>query len=307
MPIRMSCRNIVLCIAFVFWAACNNDSSSNTAIEISVPDEVSSSSEVVTEISSSSISSCSKVQEASSSSKTQEDSVSIGISSSSKNQESSSSSEASSSSKSLTDVSSSSEAHPYTLWLHPSVHCKKSQYYSQASCSSFRPEPQMDKPNPQAAPPRSGEGPITCWEYPVNTFACDNGMVYPNNREFSLSGDTIIQCSMRNFDVGCVPAEEDCAKMIADAEASTENPHVLANDSTVLCKQMYEMKLDTGCNAASHALGTSYAISVPTCEGYYEWQNCSSYYLCEDGNRYDYKDMLKDENGNIYKRKKSEE
>ncbi|WP_295681957.1 hypothetical protein [uncultured Fibrobacter sp.] len=293
MPARMCYRNIVLCVALAFWVACNNDSSSNTAVEISAPDEVSSSTEVVTEISSSS--------------KIHEDSSSSVNSSSSKNQESSSSSVASSSSKSLTDVSSSSEAHPYTLWLHPSVHCKNSQYYSQASCSSFRPEPQMDKPNSQASPPLPGMGPITCWEYPVNTFACDNGMVYPNNREFSLSGDTIIQCSMRNFNVVCVPAEEDCAKMIADAEASTENPHVLANDSTVLCKQMYEMKLDTGCNAASHALGSSYAISVPTCEGYYEWQNCSSYYLCEDGNRYDYKDMLKDENGNIYKRKKSEE
>ena len=307
MSARMYKCNIALCIALLFCAACESDPSGSTAVEINAQDKVSCSSEVVVESSSSSVSSSSKIQEASSSSKTQEVSSTSGTSSSSKNQESSSSSVASSSSKSLTDVSSSSETYPYTLWLHPSVHCKKSQYYSQASCSSFRPEPQMDKPNPQAAPPRSGEGPITCWEYPVNTFACDNGMVYPNNREFSLSGDTIIQCSMRNFDVGCVPAEEDCAKMIADAEASTENPHVLANDSTVLCKQMYEMKLDTGCNAASHALGTSYAISVPTCEGYYEWQNCSSYYLCEDGNRYDYKDMLKDENGNIYKRKKSEE
>jgi len=275
MPVRMCYRNIILCMALVFWAACNNDSSSNTAIEISAPDEVLSSSEVVTEISSSSLSSSSKTQEISSSSKIQEFSSSSVNSSSSKNQESSSSSVVSSSSESPTDVSSSSEEYPYMLRDDPSVHCKDSVYYAQASCSSFRPEPQMNKPNPQASPPLPGMGPITCWEYPVPAFACDNGWVYSKGNDCYLVGDTVVQRYV-------VSAEEVCARNIEEAEASTEYPYVLGSDSTVNCKKMYEMKPGR---------------ALP----------CTYYYLCEDGNHYDYEDMLMNEYGLIYERRATEE
>lgn len=275
MPARMCYRNIVLCVALAFWVACNNDSSSNTAVEISAPDEVSSSSEVVTEISSSSVSSSSKTQEISSSSKIQEDSVSIGISSSSKNQESSSSSVVSSSSESPTDVTSSSEEYPYMLRDDPSVHCKDSVYYAQASCSSFRPEPQMDKPNSQASPPLPGMGPITCWEYPVPAFACDNGRVCSKGGDCSLVGDTVVPRKTYSL-------EELCEIRIKEAEASTKYPYVLKTDSTVYCKIMYEVKPD---------------MERP----------CSSYYLCEDGNCYDREDMLDNEYGLIYERRTTEE
>ena len=259
MPARMCYRNIVLCVALAFWVACNNDSSSNTAVEISAPDEVSSSSEVVTEISSSSLSSSSKTQE---------------ISSSSKIQELSSSSVNSSSSISPTDISSSSKEYPYTLRDDPSVHCKDSIYYAEASCSSFRPEPQMDKPNPQAAPPPSGEGPFRCWEYPVPAFACDNGWVYSKGNDCYLVGDTIVRI--------VTSIEDVCEMAIKEAEASTEYPYVLKTDSTVYCKKMYEVKPDM------------------------EWP-CSSYYLCEDGNRYDREDMLDNEYGLIHERRLTEE
>ena len=287
MPIRMSCRNIVLCIAFVFWAACNNDSSSNTAIEISAPDEVSSSSEVVTEISSSSVSSSSKTQEILSSSKIQEDSISSGVSSSSQNQESSSSSEASSSS----EISSSSGVnadHPYTLWLHPSVHCWDTTYYNHVSCSSFRPESQMDKPDIQAAPlPDGGMMPSYCTMLLISARECENGMIYPMSNQFPLIGDTIVQCSADSSDDGCVPADAACAKKIEGAEASTEYPYILKKDLTVNCKEMYKMELDTGHFIPEGFNWSSY--------GGYERVRCTSYYLCEDGNSYESEDMLQDE------------
>ena len=260
MPVRMCYRNIVLCMALVFWVACNNDSSSNTAVEISAPDEVSSSSEVVTEISSSSISSSSTAQE---------------ISSSSQKQELSSSCVMSSSSESLTDVSSSSETYPYTLRDDPSVHCKDTIYYAEASCSSFRPEPQVDKPNPQAVPPRPGDGPIRCWEYPVSAFACDNGRVCSKGGDCSLVGDTVVPRKTYSL-------EELCEIRIKEAEASTKYPYVLKTDSTVYCKIMYEVKPD---------------MERP----------CFSYYLCKDGNRYDREDMLDNEYGLIYERRTTEE
>lgn len=282
MPVRMCYRNIVLCIAFVFWAACNNDSSSNTAIEVSAPDEVSTSFEVVTEISSSSVSSSSTAQEISSSSKIQEDSVSIGISSSSKNQESSSSSVASSSSK-ISSSSGVNADYPYTLWLHPSVHCWDTTYMNQVSCSSFRPEPQMDKPNSQASPPIDGRSmPSYCMQMYISVYVCQDGMKYPTDK-FSLVGDTIVQCSVDKLDGRCVPANDACAKKIKDAETSTEYPYVLKNDTTVNCKEMYKMKMEKD------------RIPYGTDFGGYEWVRCTSYYLCEDGNSYEYEDMLQEE------------
>lgn len=277
MPARMCYRNIVLCVALAFWVACNNDSSSNTAVEISAPDEVSSSTEVVTEISSSS-----KTQEISSSSKIQEDSTFSVNSSSSKNQESSSSSVASSSS----EISSSSGVnadYPYTLWLHPSVHCWDTTYMNQVSCSSFRPEPQMDKPNSQASPSIDGRSmPSYCMQMYISVYVCQDGMKYPTDK-FSLVGDTIVQCSVDKLDGRCVPANDACAKKIKDAETSTEYPYVLKNDTTVNCKEMYKMKMEK----ESIPYGTSY--------GGYEWVRCISYYLCEDGKSYEYEDMLQDE------------
>ena len=258
MPIRICYRNIVLCMALVFWVACNDDSSSNTPVEISAPDEVSSSSEVVTEISSSS--------------KTQE------ILSSSQKQELSSSSVASSSS----EISSSSGVnadYPYTLWLHPSVHCWDTTYMNQVSCSSFRPELQMDKSDVLAALPPSGESlPSYCMPGYLSVYVCENRMIYPKC-------DTIVQCSADNLDGGCEPAEDACAKKIEDAEASTEYPYMLKKDLSVNCKEMYKMELDTG-----DVLYYNWPYS-----GRYEWLRCTSYYLCEDGNSYEYEDMLQEE------------
>ena len=270
MPARMCYRNIVLCVALAFWVACNNDSSSNTAVEISAPDEVSSSTEVVTEISSSSLSSSSTAQE---------------ISSSSQKQELSSSSVVSSSS----EISSSSGVnadYPYTLWLHPSVHCWDTTYINQVSCSSFRPELQMDKSDILAALPPSGESlPSYCMPGYLSVYVCENRMIYPKYDKFSLIGDTIVQCSADNLDGGCEPAEDACAKKIEDAEASTEYPYMLKKDLSVNCKEMYKMELDTG-----DVLYYNWPYS-----GRYEWLRCTSYYLCEDGNSYEYEDMLQEE------------
>lgn len=282
MPARMCYRHIVLCVALAFWVACNNDSSSNTAVEISAPDEVSSSTEVVTEISSSSVSSSSTAQEISSSSKIQEDSVSIGISSSSKNQESSSSSVASSSSK-ISSSSGVNADYPYTLWRQPSVHCWDTTYMNQISCSSFRPEPQMDKSDISASlGPGGMTMPSYCMQRFISVYVCENGMKYPTNM-FSLIGDTIVQCSFDNLDGRCIPAEVACAKKIEDAEASTEYPYMLKKDLTVNCKEMYKMKLEKD------------RIPYGTDFGGYEWVRCTSYYLCEDGNSYEYEDMLQEE------------
>ena len=110
-------------------------------------------------------------------------------------------------------------------------------------------------------------------------------MIYPKYDKFSLIGDTIVQCSADNLDGGCVPAEDACAKKIEDAEASTEYPYMLKKDLSVNCKEMYKMELDTG--------------DVPyynwPYSGRYEWLRCTSYYLCEDGNSYEYEDMLQEE------------
>lgn len=258
MSARMYKCNIALCIALLFCVACESDPSGSTAVEINAQDKVSCSSEAVAESSSSSISSCSKVQEASSSSV---------VSSSS-------------------ESSSSSEDYPYTLWLHPSVHCWDTTYINQVSCSSFRPELQMDKSDILAALPPSGESlPSYCMPGYLSVYVCENRMIYPKYDKFSLIGDTIVQCSADNLDGGCVPAEDACAKKIEDAEASTEYPYMLKKDLSVNCKEMYKMELDTG--------------DVPyynwPYSGRYEWLRCTSYYLCEDGNSYEYEDMLQEE------------
>lgn len=282
MSARMYKCNIALCIALLFCAACENDPSGSTAVEINAQDKVSCSSEVVLESSSSSVSSSSKVQEVSSSSKTQEVSSTSGTSSSSKIQEASSSSVVSSSS----DFSRSSEVdadYPYTLWRQPSVHCWDTTYMNQISCSSFRPEPQMDKSDISASlGPGGMTMPSYCMQSFISVYVCENGMKYPTNM-FSLIGDTIVQCSFDNLDGRCIPAEVACAKKIEDAEASTEYPYMLKKDLTVNCKEMYKMKLEKD------------RIPYGTDFGGYEWVRCTSYYLCEDGKSYEYEDMFQDE------------
>jgi hypothetical protein len=144
----------------------------------------------------------------------------------------------------------------------------------------------MDKSDILAALPPSGESlPSYCMPGYLSVYVCENRMIYPKYDKFSLIGDTIVQCSADNLDGGCEPAEDACAKKIEDAEASTEYPYMLKKDLSVNCKEMYKMELDTG-----DVLYYNWPYS-----GRYEWLRCTSYYLCEDGNSYEYEDMLQEE------------
>lgn len=280
MSIRKCKRKLALCIASLFWAACDNDSSSSVAPvpdpETNASNEVSSSSESQTETPSSS----SEIQtgepsELSSSSEEQPANPDI------QEPASSSSEEPSSSSYFNPD-------YPYTLGLHPSVHCKDSTFYVPSPCQSYRPSLKTVVSELADNEALYGVPPQTC-AIPAredSIFKCDNGMVYfkkmaaATTKSFDLVGDTIEQCAptVRDANNPCPPAKEYFIKQAEEAEASTEYPHKykLADKTILNCKDAYETKLDT-----VKAYGAMYD----------NWTN-EFKLKCDDGNKYTIDEMF---------------
>ena len=280
MSIRKCKRKLALCIASLFWAACDNDSSSSVAPvpdpETNASNEVSSSSESQTETPSSS----SEIQtgepsELSSSSEEQPANPDI-------QEPASSSSEIPSSSSYF------NPDYPYTLGLHPSVHCKDSTFYVPSPCQSYRPSLKTVVSELADNEALYGVPPQTC-AIPAredSIFKCDNGMVYfkkmaaATTKSFDLVGDTIEQCAptVRDANNPCPPAKEYFIKQAEEAEASTEYPnkYKLADNTTLNCKDAYETKLDT-----VKAYGAMYD----------HWTN-EFKLKCDDGNKYTIDEMF---------------
>jgi len=282
MSIRKCKRKIALCIASLFWAACDSDSSSSVAPapdpETNASNDISSSSE--SQVENTSPSSSSEVQtgepiELSSNSEEQPTNPDI------QEPASSSSEEPSSSSYFNPD-------YPYTLGLHPSVHCKDSTFYVPSPCQSYRPSLKTVVSELADNEALYGVPPQTC-AIPAredSIFKCDNGMVYfkkmaaATTKSFDLVGDTIEQCAptVRDANNPCPPAKEYFIKQAEEAEASTEYPHKykLADKTILNCKDAYETKLDT-----VKAYGAMYD----------NWTN-EFKLKCDDGNKYTIDEMF---------------
>lgn len=266
MSIRKCKRKLALCIASLFWAACDNDSSSSVAPvpdpETNASNDVSSSSESQTETPSSS---------------SEEQPANPDI-----QEPASSSSEIPSSSSYF------NPDYPYTLGLHPSVHCKDSTFYVPSPCQSYRPSLKTVVSELADNEALYGVPPQTC-AIPAredSIFKCDNGMVYfkkmaaASTKSFDLVGDTIEQCAPTVSDANnpCPPAKEYYTKQAEEAEASTEYPHKykLADKTILNCKDAYETKLDT-----VKAYGAMYD----------NWTN-EFKLKCDDGNKYTIDEMF---------------
>ena len=266
MSIHKCKRKIALCIASIFWAACENDSS--TAPDVNTPPESSETSEA-------SISSSSEVS----------------VPGSSETPASSEAAPAESSSSEATEPASSSSSvdpnYPYTLGLRPSVHCKDSTYYVPSPCASNRPDFKTVTAELAENEPLYGVPSNTCTIPARNDsiFKCDNGMIYfkrlayATTNSFALVGDTIEQCAPTATTTNPCPSAKDYYTKIAEeAEASTDYPYEykLANKTTLNCKEIYETKLDT--------------IKVSEDNKREQWVNKSKY-KCDDGNEYTVEDL----------------
>lgn len=237
MSIRKCKRKIALCIASLFWAACDNDSSSSVA---PVPDPETNASNQV------SSSSESQIENTTPSSSSEEQPADPNI----QEEVSSSSEEPSSSSYFNPDF-------PYTLGLHPSVHCKDSIFYTPSPCQSNRPSMKTVMSELADNEALYGVPSNTCTILARNDsiFKCDNGMVYfkklaySSSNLFALAGDTIEQCASIVSDANnpCPSAKEYFIKQAEEAEASTDysKKYTLANNTILNCKDAYETKLDT--------------------------------------------------------------
>lgn len=237
MSIRKCKRKIALCIASLFWAACDNDSSSSVA---PVPDPETNASNQV------SSSSESQIENTTPSSSSEEQPADPNI----QEEVSSSSEEPSSSSYFNPD-------YPYTLGLHPSVHCKDSIFYTPSPCQSNRPSMKTVMSELADNEALYGVPSNTCTILARNDsiFKCDNGMVYfkklaySSSNLFALAGDTIEQCASIVSDANnpCPSAKEYFIKQAEEAEASTDysKKYTLANNTILNCKDAYETKLDT--------------------------------------------------------------
>lgn len=274
MSIQKCKRKLALCIATLFWAACDNDSSSSVAPvpdpETNASNDVSSSSESQTETPSSS----SEIQ-------TGEPS---GLSSSSEEQPANPDIQEPASSSSEIPSSSSyfNPDYPYTLGLHPSVHCKDSTFYTPSPCASYRPNLKTVMAELSENEALYGVPPQTCTIPARNDsiFKCDNGMIYfkkmayASTKSFALVGDTIEQCAPTAATNGeaCPSAKEYFTNQAENAEASTNYPnkYTLADNTTLNCKDAYKTKLDT-----VNANGAKYD----------HWIN-EHKQKCDDGNEY---------------------
>ena len=84
-------------------------------------------------------------------------------------------------------------------------------------------------------------------------------------------------------------ADECIAKMAEEAEAKPESPYKLARDTTINCKQTFKPILS---RLEPILIGFQSEYLIP--------EGC---FKCDDGNVYDWDDMLKDENHNLWEKK----
>ena len=84
-------------------------------------------------------------------------------------------------------------------------------------------------------------------------------------------------------------ADECIAKMAEEAEAYPESTYKLAKDTTINCKQTFKPYLKK---------------MQPIIDGFEsEFLLPESCFKCDDGNVYDWEDMLKDEDQNLWEKK----
>jgi len=262
MSIRKCKRKLALCIASLFWVACGNDSSSNANIVANDPSDSENPS------SSGSL-----------------DATSSGMPTSDADGTLPSSSDAISPTSSSAYVN---PDYPYTLGLKPSVHCRDSIFYIPSPCPSYRAKIKSTIASIQVDAPLYGIVQPVCaiTAHNDSIYSCDNGMKYTKGSEFILQKDTIVQCAPTSYgDKTCSPAKEYYTKYAEDAEASTKYPFKLASDTTVNCKESYTAKIVT--NETYPGLKTE------------KW-GVEGKYKCEDGNTYEYEDLLRNEFGGIY-------
>ena len=238
MSIRKYKSKLALCIASLFWAACNNDSSSSVAPapdpETNASNEVSSSSESQIE-----------------------------------NTSPSSSSETNTTSESS---SSSSSEYPYILAIHPSVHCKDSTFFLKATCkntASAKVSSDIKSSAPLYGVPCIPE------DRTDSIFKCDDGSMFPGGNHSSLVGDTLVQMHQSCGVDSCgewMRSDEWIAKMAEEAEANPESPYKLARDTTINCKQTFRPSLD---KATPIFIGFEYEFLYP--EGCYKCDDGNIY------------------------------
>ena len=254
MSIRKSKRKIALCIAALFWAACDNDSSS--APDVTIPPESS-------DIPGSSVTPTS----------------------------SETAPAESSSSDAITPESSSAYVnpdYPYTLDNDPSVHCKDSTYHHISFCPSSKPRSQVIAELQENTPLYGNIQQPVCADqnHDYAIFKCDDGSMYPGSPYFLPQKGLLIQQDYTD-DGKWIPTKEKIAKDIEEAEASTDFPYKLAKDSTINCKITYRTRTNTA--------GTQ--------DFTYQKLQEDFFFKCEDGNSYEKEEMLRDEEGYLYKRK----
>ena len=273
MSIRKYKRKLALCVAALFWAGCDSDSSSATEAIPENPGEITplpSSSEDTAP------SSSSEMETAHSS-----ESSEILSSSSEGLPESSSEAEPSGETESSSSVNSD---YPYTLSTFPNVHCKDSSYFHKSWCPSSKPSLKQSIADMEADMPLYGIVQPVCQDYDrtEHVYTCDNGCKYQPGAFNLLQGDTIFQQEYSTIDNKYIPIQKKIAQDSAQAEASTSYPYMLASDTTVHCKTMYKTKI---------AKSTPSSLCETYSEGYY--------FKCKDGNNYEWEEMLRDENGLI--------
>lgn len=240
MSIRKCKRKLALCIASLFWAACDNDSSNSLA---SVPDpETNASNEV---------------------------------SSSSESQIETPNPSSSSEAITTTESSSSHPEYPYILAIHPTVHCKDSTFFQKATCKNTIAEVSSEIQSAGAlyGPPCIVEDRNT----PI--FKCEDGSMFLNSKiQSSLVGDTIVQFR----ECGELMRSEECiAKMAKEIEeANPEFPCKLARDTTITinCELSYRPML-----RKIEDIFQTESLVPEACV------------KCDDGNVYEWTDILIDD------------
>ena len=273
MSIKKYKRKLALCVAALFWAGCDSDSSSAPEATPDNPGEISplpNSSEETAPSSSSEM-------------ETVPSSESSEILSSSSEVLPESSSEAEPSGKTESSSSVNSD-YPYTLSTFPNVHCKDSSYFHKSWCPSSKPTLKQSIADMEADMPLYGVVQPVCQDYDrtEHVYTCDNGCKYQPGAFNLLQGDTIFQQEYSSIDKKYIPIQKKITQDSAQAEASTSYPYMLASDTTVHCKTMYKTKI---------------AKKVPSslCDTYSE----GHYFRCKDGKNYEWEEMLRDENGLI--------
>ena len=184
-----------------------------------------------------------------------------------------------------TESSSSSPEYPYILAIHPSVHCKDSTFFQKATCKNTA--SQKVSSDIESEAPLYGV-PCIAEDRTSPIFKCEDGSMFPNaENSSSLVGDTIVQFT--EYCGELMRTDECIAKMAEEAEAKPETPYKLAIDTTINCKQTFKPILS---RLEPILIGFQSEYLIP--------EGC---FKCDDGNVYDWEDMLKDENHNLWEKK----